>query len=119
MAALMVLAAWLPATSHCLWTGAGLMPGSCQTEHQHGDAPAHSHDYCGQCVLESGSFKLTEKDSASFAFVALGVWQLLQTAPPPDVDLADRVDSGRAPPDLASHNFRTRAALPGRAPALL
>ena len=119
MAALMVLAAWLPATSHCLWTGAGLLPGSCQTEHQHGDAPAHSHDHCGQCVLESGSFKLTDPDSAPFAFVAVCTWHLAQPVPLLSADLAFRVESGRASPDLATHHFRTRAALPGRAPALL
>jgi len=119
IAALLVLAAWVPATSHCLWTGAGLIPGSCHTEHHHGDGPAHSHDHCGQCVLESGSFKLTEKDGALFSFIALCAWQISQPAPLQEADLVFRVDSGRAPPDLTTHHFQTRAALPGRAPALL
>jgi len=61
IAAILVLAA-----SHCLWTGAGLLPGRCETEHQHGDEPAHSHDNCGQCVLESGGFKLAENDKNDF-----------------------------------------------------
>jgi len=119
IATLTVLAAWLPATSHCVWTGAGLLPGDCQTEHHHGDAPAHSHDDCGQCVLESGSFKLAGKDAAHLAFIPVLQWQLQFPAPPPDANVAFAVNSGRAPPDRTTHHFRTRAALPGRAPALL
>ncbi|MBC8325664.1 MAG: hypothetical protein H8E27_08565 [Verrucomicrobia subdivision 3 bacterium] len=119
MAALMVLAAWLPATSHCLWSGTGLLPGSCQTEHHHGDGPAHRHDHCGQCALESGGFKLTDQDSLHFAFTPALAWPLQLPTPATDADVVFRTDSGRAPPDRVTHHFRTRAALPGRAPALL
>ena len=119
IAAILVLAAWLPATSHCLWTGAGLLPGSCETEHQHGDDPAHSHDNCGQCVLESGGFKLAEKDTAHLAFSAVFTWALQFPKSPAETRMTSPFDSGRAPPDLARNHFRTRAARPGRAPALL
>ncbi len=117
--ALTVLAAWLPATSHCLLAGAHLLPGSCEQEHQHGDAPTHSHDDCGVCVLESGSFKLTGADSFHFAFHASLIWELqLPTAPEFAHDIS-RAQSDRAPPDLTRWHFQTRAALPGRAPAIL
>ena len=118
MAALMVLAAWLPATSHCLWTGAGLLPGDCHAEHHHGDAPAHNHDNCGQCALESGGFKLADQDGAHFAFIPGLVWHLQTPVQPAEADVSILASSGRAPPDLTARHFRTRAALPGRAPAL-
>ena len=116
---LMVLAAWLPATSHCLLSGAGLMPGSCETDHHHGDAPAHSHDNCGQCALESGGFKLNDPDALQLAFTPVLTWQLRLHLPPPEMTVLILSDSGRAPPDQSRWQFQTRAALPGRAPAIL
>jgi len=117
--ALTVLAAWLPATSHCLLAGAHLLPGDCEQEHQHGDAPTHSHDDCGACVLESGDFKLTDAGSFHFAFHTTLILDIQPpTAPEFAVNLA-RLHSDRAPPDLTRWHFQTRAALPGRAPAIL
>ena len=116
---LTVLAAWLPATSHCLWSGAGLLPGSCETHHHHGDSPAHSHDKCGQCALESGGFKLKDPGALQLAFTPVLTWQLRLHLPPPEITILISIDSGRAPPGQSRWQFETRAALPGRAPAIL
>lgn len=118
--ALTVLAAWLPATSHCLLAGAGAMTNAgCEQEHQHGDAPTHSHDDCGVCILESGNFKLADVDFFHFAFHPTLSWQLqLPVAPDFANDIA-RPQSDRAPPDLTRWHFQTRAALPPRAPSIL
>ena len=117
--ALTVLAAWLPAASHCLLAGAHLLPGDCEQEHQHGDAPTHSHDDCGVCVLESGNFKLTDAGSFHFAFHATLTWDSQLPSSPEFVGNLGRLHSDRAPPDLTRWQFQTRAALPGRAPAIL
>lgn len=116
---LTVLAAWLPATSHCLWSGAGLLTGSCETHHHHGDSPAHSHDNCGQCALESGGFKFKAPGALQLAFTPVLTWQLRLHLPPPEITILISIDSGRAPPGQSRWQFETRAALPGRAPAIL
>ena len=116
---LTVLAAWLPATSHCLWSGAGLLPGSCETRHHRGDSPAHRHDNCGQCALESGGFKFKDPGALQLAFTPVLTWQLRLHLPPPEITILISIDSGRAPPGQSRWQFETRAALPGRAPAIL
>ena len=121
MVTLMVLAAWLPATSHCLLGSVEMIPGACHQEpHSHGDGePEHSHDDCGQCVLETGSFKLAKNDTAHLGFTATLAWLLKLPTPPTEASIVRRAVSGRSPPDIARYHFLTRAALPGRAPALL
>ena len=116
--ALTVLAAWLPATSHCLLAGVGALADSCcEDSHVREEAPDGSHDDCGTCVVESGNFKLADADFFHFDFHATLSYRL-QLPPTPESDFgASLLDSGRAPPDLAHWHFRTRAALPGRAPA--
>jgi hypothetical protein len=115
--ALTVLAAWLPATSHCLLAGVGALTDSCcEDSHPYEEAPDGSHDDCGTCVVESGNFKLADADHFHFDFQATLSWRLqLPQKPEPDPGAA-LLDSGRAPPDLARWHFQTRAALPGRAP---
>ena len=117
--ALTVLAAWLPATSHCLLAGADSVSVNCQEKHHHGDAPSHSHGDCGVCVLETGGFKLADQEVFHFAFASILSWDLkLPTPPNVTLNAAQHVSS-RAPPDLKRWQFLTRAALPGRAPAIL
>ncbi len=120
--AVTLLAAWLPATSHCLLGAVDLMPGTnCQEPHSHGEGePEHSHDDCGSCgTVESGHYKLSAKDAYHLTFQATLNWQLRLSAQFANFLLVSPVDSGRAPPDLARWQFHTRAALPGRAPAIL
>ena len=115
--ALTVLAAWLPATSHCLLAGVGALTDSCcEDSHPYEEAPDGSHDDCGTCMVESGNFKLADADHFHFDFQATLSWRLLLPATPESDFGAVLPDSGRAPPDLARWHFQTRAALPGRAP---
>ena len=116
--ALTVLAAWLPATSHCLLAGAGAMTDACCGD-SHDKAPTPSHDDCGACDVENGNFKLAAADQFHFAFLATLSWDF-QLPPAPEFarDIG-RPQFNRAPPDLTRWQFQTRAALPGRTPAIL
>ena len=121
IAALTVLTAWLPATSHCLLGAVELMSDSCcQVPHSGGDEPEQGHDDCGTCSnVESGDYKLGAKDDLTFAFHASLTWDLkLPTPPNVTLNAAQHVSS-RAPPDLKVWQFLTRTAIPGRAPAIL
>jgi hypothetical protein len=119
IAALTLLAAWLPATSHCLLGAVELMDDSCCEAHGHEGEPARGEDDCESCSnVESGNYKLSAPNVLIFAFHATLAWDL-QLPAPTSVNLtATRPDSGRAPPDLVVRwQFLTRAAIPGRAPA--
>ena len=123
IAALTVLAAWLPATTHCLLGAVDLIRiNCCQEPHSHGEGePEHSHDDFGSCgVVESGNYKLSAKDAYDLAFQSTFCWLLLPSSIPALNPTKVRPDSGRAPPDLAGRwQFLTRTAVPGRAPAIL
>ena len=119
--ALTVLAAWLPATSHCLLGAVELVPDTCcQVPHSSSDEPEQSQDDCGTCSnVESGDYKLGVKCDLTFSFHATLTWDLkLPTRPNVTLNAAQHVSS-RAPPDFKRWQFLTRAALPGRAPAIL
>ena len=116
--ALTVLAAWLPATSHCLLSGAGAMTDACCGD-SHDTPPTPSHNDCGACDVENGDFKLAHSDYFQFTFHATSIWQLQPPAAPEFANHLSRPRSNRAPPDLTRWQFQTRAALPGRAPAIL
>ena len=123
IAALTVLAAWLPATSHCLLGAVDLIRITCcQEPHSHGEGESeHSHDDFGSCsVVESGIYKLSAKDAYDLAFHPTFCWPLLPSSIPALNPTKARPDSGRAPPDLTPRwQFITRTAIPGRAPAIL
>ena len=85
----------------------------------HENAPDPSHDDCGACEVESGNFKLADADQFHFAFHATLSWKLQLPAAPEFASDIGRPKSDRAPPDLTRWQFKTRAALPGRAPAIL
>ena len=77
IAALTVLSAWLPATTHCLLGAVDLIRiNCCQEPHSHGEgAPEHSHDDFGSCgVVESGNYKLSAKDAYDLAFQYTFYW---------------------------------------------
>ena len=124
IAALTLLAAWLPATSHCLLGAVGAMVDTC-CEGTHGHEgepePAQGHDDCGTCSnVESGDYQLGARDHFTLAFQATLTWDLELPAPPSVTLNTTRHISSRGPPDLAPRwQFITRAAIPGRAPAIL
>ena len=124
IAALTLLAAWLPATSHCLLGAVGAMADTC-CEGIHGHEgepePAQGHDDCGTCSnVESGDYQPGARDNFTFAFHTTLAWNLKLSAPPSVTLNATQHVSSRAPPDLAVRwQFLTRTAIPGRAPAIL
>ena len=121
IAALTLLAAWLPATSHCLLGAVDLMDDSCCGEaHEHESTPVGGEDDCETCSnVESGNYKLSAPDAFIFDFHATLVWDLQLPSLTSATASLPRAVSGRAPPDLAHWQFLTRAALPGRAPACI
>ncbi len=123
MAAIILLVAWLPATSHCLLGAVGAGPDTCccENESENQPAPADRDDNCGTCSnIESGLYKISAQDNYTFAFQATLTADLIQPVPLTIPPIALQRLSSRAPPGLAVRwQFLTRAALPGRAPAIL
>ena len=123
MAAIILLVAWLPATSHCLLGAAGGVPDTCCGEHGQGNepAPADRDDDCATCDnVESGLYKISAQDNFTFAFQATLTADLIGSVPLPISPIALQRLSSRAPPGLTVRwQFLTRTALPGRAPAVL
>ena len=120
MAAIILLVAWLPATSHCL-LGAG--SDTCCGEHgqESESLPADRDDDCGTCSnVESGLYKISAPDNFDFSFQATLAADLIGPEPLTISPIALQRLSSRAPPGLTVRwQFLTRAALPGRAPAIL
>ncbi len=121
---LTLLAAWLPATSHCLLGSVGAMADTCCEDahgHEGEPEPAQSHDDCGTCSnIESGDYQLRARNHFTLAFQATLTWGLELSATPTTTPNAAWHIASRAPPDLAVRwQFLTRAAIPGRAPAIL
>ncbi len=119
---LTLLAAWLPATSHCLLGSVRAVADTCcEDGHESEPDPVQGNDDCGTCSnVESGDYQLSAKDNLSFRFHSVLTWDLELPALPNGVLSATQHISGRAPPDLAVRwQFLTRTAIPGRAPAIL
>ena len=123
IAALILLVAWLPATSHCLLGTAGVVPDTCCGEHgqENEPAPADRDDDCGTCNnVESGLYKISAQDNPDFSFQAVLAADLIQPEPLTISPIALQHLSSRAPPGLTGRwQFLTRTALPSRAPAVL
>jgi hypothetical protein len=123
IAALILLVAWLPATSHCLLGAAGMMPDTCCSEHgqESEPPPADRDDDCATCSnVESGLYKISAQNNPAFSFQATLTADLIQSVPLTISPIALQRLSSRAPPGLTVRwQFITRAALPGRAPAIL
>ena len=123
IAALILLVAWLPATSHCLLGEPGVTPDTCCGDHgqENEPAPADRDDDCTTCSnVESGLYKISAQDNPAFSFQAALAADLIQPEPLTISPIALQRLSSRAPPGLTVRwQFHTRAALPGRAPAIL
>ena len=119
---LTLLAAWLPATSHCLLGSVGAVADTCcEDGHESEPDPVQGNDDCGTCSnVESGDYQLSAKDNLTFSFHSVLTWDLELSRQPNGVLSATQHLSSRAPPDLAVRwQFLTRTAIPGRAPAIL
>lgn len=117
--ACVVVAVWLPATSHCLLASINWVADDCCGKAQNlGSAPTQEHQDCARCTnLESGGLE------SAVVFAAI--------LPPPVMPLPISFDEFApavfprciwgdvSPPDLpARWQFLTRAALPARTPAI-
>ncbi len=119
---LTLLAAWLPATSHCLLGSVRAVADTCcEDGHESEPDPVQGNDDCGTCSnVESGDYQLSAKDNLSFRFHSVLTWGLVLPRQPNVTLSAAQHLSGRAPPDLVVRwQFLTRTAIPGRAPAIL
>ena len=120
IAALVVLVAWLPATTHCLLgavleesESSGCCSESRDQQNEHRDLGG-----CGICVTcESGDYLLSAQSVFILDFQATLSCELLLTAQAIGSPFVASINVSRAPPDLARWHFFTRAALPGRSPS--
>ena len=120
IAALVVLVAWLPATTHCLLgavleesESSGCCSESRDQQNEHRDLGGCG--ICGSC--ESGDYLLSTQSVFIPAFQATLSCALLFPDRAVDSSVVASINAGRAPPDLARWQFFTRAALPGRSPS--
>ena len=122
IAALLVLVAWLPATTCCLL-------GAVLEDSESNGCCGESHDQrndhrdlggCGICnICESGDYLLSAQGVFVPGFYATLSWALLFPDQAIDSPAVASINASRVPPDLARWQFFTRAALPGRSPSLL
>ena len=120
IAALVVLVAWLPATTHCLLgavledsESSGCCSESRDQQNEHRDLGG-----CGICVTcESGDYLLSAQSVFIQGFHATLSCALLFPDRAVDSPVVASINVSRAPPDLARWQFFTRAALPGRSPS--
>jgi hypothetical protein len=121
--ALLLLALWVPLTSHCLLEGAQVLPSMVCCDESGGDCgpvePACEGDACG--VVESALYKVDERADAVFPFEG----EEFQ-APVPDGEsmfFEERLVNGARTPvgnrESLPWQFLVRAAMPVRAPTLL
>jgi hypothetical protein len=109
---LLMLALWMPATSHALLESAEMI-------HQpHADADSdHSdndHDAADGLVLLPSSVNAPAMSAALLCVRPVVVFVLPE---PIEIGLTDRIDSGTSPPLPNIWQFVHRAALPARAPS--
>ncbi len=120
-AAVLLLALWVPATSHCLMESAGLMPAvfSCTDDCAPG-APGgqDADDACA--ALESASYKVSDDDALAIVPTCPPVLALAFLLPETHSNApSSPLFSTVAPPALpVTWQFRQRAALPVRSPSL-
>jgi len=112
IAVLLMLALWVPATSHALLESAGVIHQSGAESDSDGD---HDHEAADGVVLLPSSVNAPTM-STTFVYVLPVIAFLLPESV--EVALIDRIHSGTSPPLLPkSWQFIHRAALPVRAPS--
>jgi hypothetical protein len=122
--ALVLVALWLPASSHAVLLGAGFIHsehGASHGHHHHDGQHNLGHDLAdGVCRFVSGD---SQVHAPAVVVLPLSAWleeQLSGTPCPTSVGHFGIDPLGTAPPDLpVAWQFSSRTALPGRAPSLL
>lgn len=128
--ALLLVAFWLPASSHVHLQHFGLIHEIHEDHHHHdqGDAPPGHHEHGadnhaaadGQCILTCGGPAL---DLPGFVFVVVGLdfdWDAMVLAAPSLLDSSGLAPPCTGPPEIPrSWQFLLRAALPVRAPSFV
>jgi hypothetical protein len=108
---LLMLALWMPATSHALLESAGVI----HQEHADTDSDGdHDHDAADGLVLLPSSANAPVTSAALVCVLPVVVFLLPE---PVETRLMDRIDSGTSPPLPNVWQFVHRAALPARAPS--
>ncbi|MBI5772854.1 MAG: hypothetical protein HZA89_03810 [Verrucomicrobia bacterium] len=119
--AMMLLAVWLPATSHCLLEIAGVIHESdCCANAQGAEEPGHDAAD-GNCQIEAGNYRLPKPGSFVLSPVFMPCLSLLLVSPALDLTApVPGFGANAPPPELpVSWCFLWRTALPARAPSRL
>lgn len=132
MVTLMLVAVWLPASSHALLESAGLIhqhPESHAHDDQHADSsPADSHDHDvdnhaaadGQCLIPSAKVQFSKPDVLAFGIQFIFVLAAVVRQLPDEAVFFGLSPPGAAPPEFSHRwQFASRAALPVRAPSFI
>ena len=118
---LILLLAWLPASSHCLLAAAlqDAVVDCCFEANQQQDGESH-HDYgcCPFCVtFESGKYLTSTKDKQEvYSETVVVVLLTEQLSLKPISHLASSFHPHSSPPKAATWQFETRLARSGRSP---
>ncbi|HSH93815.1 MAG TPA: hypothetical protein VK968_06695 [Roseimicrobium sp.] len=119
--ALLLVALWLPVTSHCLMEDAGLIHrDACCAPAADSQRPGHDADE-GACQVESAGFRLESRTTilAAVLLIAVACLVSLFSASIPQVPHLSQVRSAPPPEWVQSWQFFTRAVACGRAPSFL
>ena len=109
---LLMLALWLPATSHALLESAGVIhQAHADADSEHSD---NDHDAADGLVLLPSSVNAPAISTALLCVLPVVVFVLPE---PVEIGLTDRINSGTSPPLPNVWQFVHRAALPARAPS--
>lgn len=122
IAALLLVALWLPATLHCeleTLPGFEFLSSCCGGDDAAQPPSGCQDDSCG--AVESGLCKIEDNPTITVglpALLVLAAWDFI--AQPPDHSRAQTSPASPAPPELPRvWRFSCRAALPPRAPSIL
>ena len=110
---LLMLALWVPATSHALLESAGLIHQAHADSDSDGD---HDHEAADGVVLLPSSVNAPGMSAALVYALPMIVFLLPE---PIEIRLTDRIDSGTSPPLPNIWQFVHRTALPVRAPSFV
>ncbi len=118
---LLLLALWLPATLHCDLEAAGLAPTAiaCADETHAPATSGHADDSCG--LIENSTYKsaLTVVKAPAPTLLACCLCCVAALTPEPLFVPLVSPERSDTPPELTrTWQFRSRAALPARAPGL-
>ena len=114
---ILLLALWLPATSHELLEQAGWI----HTEHTPGDTDTDHDAADGICLFASNHVLVPQPDLAASPLLSMNFTFMLPTLMEASVAAPNGPDPpGACPPELShTWQFSSRASLPPRAPSLI